>query len=84
MAEGRFVAARRLPQGQDLAQGPVDLSPGDRVEIVSGRYRGSRGVLEAVESVTTPSGREVLVARFARPRAGVSYEFPGCMRRIEG
>jgi len=62
---------------------PVDLEPGDAVEAVGGRYRGSRGVIVALEKVQTPSGREVLVARFDRPRAGESWEFPSMLRKVE-
>lgn len=44
---------------------------------------GAKAILEAIEEVPTPSGRTVRVARIRRPRAGVSWEFPDMLRRLE-
>lgn len=67
------------------AQGRVDLTlrPGDPIEVIGGRLRGSTAVLEDWEDVPTPSGATVRVVRIRRPRAGVSWEFPDMVRRVE-
>lgn len=78
VAEGEFGAAQRPEQGQDL-QLP---EPGDRVEVISGRNRGSSGVLEEIETLPTPSGSTVKVGRVKRPRSTI-WEFPHLLRRIE-
>ena len=64
-------------------RGSLDLSlaPGEAVEVIGGRLRGSSAVLEEIETVPTPSGGTVRVARIRRPRAGVSWEFPDMLRR---
>lgn len=60
----------------------VDLDPGDKVEFTAGRYYGSTGILEEIQTIPTPSGREIAVARVRRPRAGETWEFPCCLRRV--
>lgn len=64
-------------------RGSLDLTfaPGDTVKVIGGRLRGSSAVLEEIETVQTPSGGTVHVARIRRPRAGVSWEFPDMLRR---
>ncbi len=51
------------------------MNPGDKVVIVAGRHRGSKGVLEAVEQTPTPAGGFVFIARVKRPRAGDTFAF---------
>jgi hypothetical protein len=64
---------------------PDPVDEGDRVVAVSGRFRGSKGiVLLGPTKVQTPQGREILAIQFERPRAGSSWEFAHCFRRIEG
>lgn len=70
----------RHPAVQSNELPVVDLHPGDRVEFTFGRYRGSAGVVEEILKVPTPSGREVMIARVKRPRAGETWEFPCCLR----
>lgn len=84
VAEGRFGAARRLPRGHVPPPDDPPLVPGDQVTVIGGRLSGSKAVLEEVETVPTPSGSTVRIARVRRTRAGVSWEFPDLLRRIEG
>jgi len=53
----------------------TDPKPGDRVKIIAGRHRGSKGILKSIGPVQTPSGFAVQVACIERPRAGDTYTF---------
>lgn len=57
--------------------------PGERVVVVAGRHRGSRGVLMGVANVPGPSGATVRIAEIKRPRAGMTYVFEHEIRRAE-
>ena len=75
MTFGRTIVAKRV-----LGETP---EVGDRVDIVAGRYAGSRGELVAIERVPTPSRSVALVAVVRRPRAGDTIVFVSEIRRVD-
>jgi transcription antitermination factor NusG len=46
--------------------------PGDKVEVIAGRHRGSKGVLVEIAPMRGPSGATYSFAVFKRPRAGLT------------
>lgn len=59
------------------------LQAGDKVEIVAGRHRGSKGKLVAITEEQAPSGSLYRFAYVERPRAGLTLTFAHEIRKVE-
>ena len=59
------------------------MKPGDKVAIIAGRHRGSKGVLVKIDDTAGPSGAYYRIAIVKRPRAGDTAVFESEIVPIE-
>lgn len=51
------------------------VKPGDTVQVIGGRHKGSKGKLVEIADTPGPSGSTYRIAEITRPRAGKTFVF---------